>query len=145
MLSKEEIENFIQEMTEVRPDKLNEEGLRLYNTIMQILDKNEQLETENKELETNNKKLIEKLEEDIENSEKGLDTNIVLIKEYLDIKNKYDSLVEKVKKKVRYFEENEEFIATGITDINDNYSDGTVIKRFIDTLQKLLDTEKEKV
>lgn len=50
MLSKEEIEKFIQEMTEVRPDKLNKEGLRLYNIIMKILDKNEQLETENKNL-----------------------------------------------------------------------------------------------
>ena len=58
MLSKEEIEKFIQEMTEVRPDKLNKEALRLYNTIMQILDKNEQLKT-------NNQKLIEKLERDI--------------------------------------------------------------------------------
>ena len=49
-MTEEEIEKFIQEMTEVRPDKLNKEALRLYNTIMQILDKNEQLETENKEL-----------------------------------------------------------------------------------------------
>ena len=65
MLSREEIEKFIQEMTEVRPDKLNKEALRLYNTIMQILDKNEQLETENKELKEYKQKLIEKLEKDI--------------------------------------------------------------------------------
>lgn len=70
MLSKEEIEKFIQEMTEVRPDKLNKEALRLYNTIMQILDKNEQLETENKNLKVNNQKLIEKLEETRDNLER---------------------------------------------------------------------------
>lgn len=92
---------------------------------------------------------IENILVDRERLEREKDIHIKLEqqykKEYLDIKNKYDSLVEKVKKKVRYFEENEEFIATGITDINDNYSDGTVIKRFIDTLQELLDTEKEKI
>lgn len=93
MLSKEEIEKFIQEMTEVRPDELNKEALRLYNTIMQILDKNEQLETvknikealelanvdiktlvhfkyENKRLKANNQKLIEKLEETRDNLER---------------------------------------------------------------------------
>ena len=59
MLSKEEIEKFIQEMTEVRPDELNKEALRLYNTIMQILDKNEQLETENKELKEYKQRIIE--------------------------------------------------------------------------------------
>ena len=68
MLSKEEIENFIQEMTEVRPEKLNKEALRLYNTIMQILDRNKQLETENKELKADKQRLIEKLEKDIKNN-----------------------------------------------------------------------------
>ena len=52
--------------------------------------------------------------------------------------NAYDSLVEKIKSKKRHFEECDELIATS----NDNYSDGTVIKRFIDTFQELLDIEK---
>lgn len=54
--------------------------------------------------------------------------------------NAYDSLVEKMKQKKRYFEQCDELIASS----NDNYADGTVIKRFIDTFQELLDTEKEK-
>lgn len=54
-----------------------------------------------------------------------------------DKANKYDSLVEKIKQKKRHFEECDELIATS----DRNYSDGTVIKRFIDTFQELLDTE----
>lgn len=61
MLSKEEIEKFIQEMTEVRPEKLNEEALKLYSKIMEILDKNEQLEADKQ-------KLIKKLEKDMQDN-----------------------------------------------------------------------------
>lgn len=60
--------------------------------------------------------------------------------ECIDKANKYDSLVEKIKKKKRYFEECDELIVTS----DRNYSDGTVIKRFIDTFQELLDTEQIK-
>lgn len=59
MLSEEEKEKFIQEMTEVRSEKLNKEVLKLYNTIMQILDRNKQLETENKELKADKQRIIE--------------------------------------------------------------------------------------
>ena len=34
----EEVEKLIEDMTKIRPEKLNEEGLKLYNTIMRILD-----------------------------------------------------------------------------------------------------------
>lgn len=47
-------------------------------------------------------------------------------------------LIEKLEKKIRYFEENDEFIATS----NDNYSDGTVIKRFIDEFKGILQIVK---
>ncbi|MGN1298112.1 MAG: hypothetical protein ACI4VH_06860 [Clostridia bacterium] len=47
-------------------------------------------------------------------------------------------LIEKLEKKIRYFEENDEFIATS----NDNYSDGTVIKRFIDEFKDILQIVK---
>lgn len=49
----------------------------------------EQLENKIKEETERNKKLIKKLEEDIENSDKGLDTNILLIKEYYKNKKEY--------------------------------------------------------
>lgn len=37
-MSNEEAEELIEDMTKVSPEKLNEEGLKLYNTIMRILD-----------------------------------------------------------------------------------------------------------
>lgn len=38
-----EIENFIEEMTKVRPEVLNEEALKLFNTIMKVLDERDNL------------------------------------------------------------------------------------------------------
>ena len=46
----EEIENLIEELTKVRPEMLNEEALKLFNTIMAILDERDKLREENKEL-----------------------------------------------------------------------------------------------
>ena len=43
MLNKEEIEKLIEDMTKVRPEMLNEEALKLFNTIMKILDERETL------------------------------------------------------------------------------------------------------
>lgn len=43
MLNKEEIEKLIEDMTKVRPEMLNEEALKLFNTIMKILDERDTL------------------------------------------------------------------------------------------------------
>lgn len=48
-MNKEEIENFIEEMTKVRPEMLNKQALELFNTIMEILDHVEELEADNYE------------------------------------------------------------------------------------------------
>ena len=40
---KEEIENLIEDMTKVRPEMLNEEALKLFNTIMKIIDERDTL------------------------------------------------------------------------------------------------------
>lgn len=40
----------------------------------------------------------------------------------------------KSENKTRYYEENDEILATS----NDNYSDGTVIKKFIDNFREIL-------
>lgn len=42
-MDKEEIEKLIEDMTKVRPEMLNEEGLKLFNTIMKILDERDTL------------------------------------------------------------------------------------------------------
>ena len=43
MLNNEEIEKLIEDMTKVRPEMLNEEGLKLFNTIMKIIDERDTL------------------------------------------------------------------------------------------------------
>lgn len=43
-------------------------------------------------------------------------------------------LIEKLEKKIKHYEENDEILATS----NDNYSDGTVIKKFIDEFREIL-------
>ena len=42
----EEIENLIEELTKVRPEMLNEEALKLFNTIMAVLDERDELKEE---------------------------------------------------------------------------------------------------
>lgn len=45
-----DIENLIEDLTKVRPEMLNEEALKLFNTIMLVLDDRDKLIKENKEL-----------------------------------------------------------------------------------------------
>ena len=42
-LNKKEIEKLIEDMTKVRPEMLNEESLKLFNTIMKIIDERDKL------------------------------------------------------------------------------------------------------
>lgn len=42
-LSNEEVEQCIKELTEVRPEKLNDKALRLFKAIMQIIDERDEL------------------------------------------------------------------------------------------------------
>ena len=53
----EDIETLIEELTKVRPEMLNEEALKLFNTIMAVLDERDRLKKENRELEEENKRL----------------------------------------------------------------------------------------
>ena len=46
----QDINKLIEELTKVRPDELSKEGLKLFNKINEIIDKNKELEEENKEL-----------------------------------------------------------------------------------------------
>ena len=50
------------------------------------------------------------------------------------LESREQKLIEKLEKKIRYYEENDETLATS----NDNYSDGTVIKKFIDEFREIL-------
>ena len=54
-----DIEKLIEQLTKVRPEMLNEEALKLFNTIMAVLDERDELIKRNKELEDRNKTLNE--------------------------------------------------------------------------------------
>lgn len=72
-------------------------------------------------------------------TEKALLENNNKIAEYIkQVESNNKKLIEKLNKKIRYFEECDEVIATS----NDNYSDGTVIKRFIDEFKEILEIVK---
>lgn len=66
------------------------------------------------------------------------DETIRLVAEMLKHTEQLESdkqkLIEKLEKKIKYYEENDEILATS----NDNYSDGTVIKKFIDEFREIL-------
>ena len=49
-LTNEEIEQCIKDLTKVRPEMLDDKGLKLFKTIMQILDEKDNLIKENAEL-----------------------------------------------------------------------------------------------
>lgn len=46
------MENLIEELTKVNPNNLSKEGLKLFNKINEIIDKNKELEEENRYLKT---------------------------------------------------------------------------------------------
>ena len=64
-----------------------------------------------------------------------IEGNLNQIKRYIiQLESDKQKLIEKLEKKIRYYEENDEILATS----NDNYSDGTVIKKFIDEFREIL-------
>ena len=63
MINKEEIENLIEEMTKLRPDQLSEEGQKLFNTVMQIIDERDRLEEINEEHQKLNGELQQRITE----------------------------------------------------------------------------------
>lgn len=48
------MEKLIEGLTKVRPEMLNEEALKLFNKINEIIDKNQELEEENKAFKKRN-------------------------------------------------------------------------------------------
>ena len=49
----QDINNLIEELTKVRPHELSKDGLKLFNKINEIIDKNKELEEENKIIKGN--------------------------------------------------------------------------------------------
>ena len=72
---KQDINNLIEELTKVRPDELSTEGLKLFNKINEIIDKNKELEEYYEEQNEVNAKfipvsLVEKTIEELDKKER---------------------------------------------------------------------------
>ena len=80
-------EDIIEELTKVNPANLSEEGLKLFNKINEIIDRNKELEEENKELNDIQKFAHEALE--------------VVLKDYIPI-SLVEEKIEELKNKIKY-------------------------------------------
>jgi hypothetical protein len=91
------IENLIEELTKVRPDELSTEGLKLFNKINEIIDKNKELKEENKTLNERNQYLVKyraKLEKELyESNENYIPVSLVeeKIEEYQNNMKLYEN------------------------------------------------------
>lgn len=84
------IENLIEELTKVRPDELSTEGLKLFNKINEIIDKNKELKEENKTLNERNQYLVKyraKLEKELYESNENY-IPVSLVEEKIEELNK---------------------------------------------------------
>lgn len=81
------MENLIEELTKVNPSNLSEEGLKLFNKINEIIDRNKELEEENEGLQNQANNLVEEYEKEIaEKNEKifGLENVCVSLHKLID-------------------------------------------------------------
>ena len=62
----QDIKKLIEELTKARPDELSTDGLKLFNKINEIIDKNKELEEENKEWKEEWDKDTHKLQNDLD-------------------------------------------------------------------------------
>ena len=89
------IEKLIEELTKVRPDELSTEGLKLFNKINEIIDRNKELEEENKIIKGNYYTLCADIQ--MVTSELGFPEDTIIADEFVSmIKENYieKSLVE---------------------------------------------------
>lgn len=121
------MENLIEELTKVNPANLSEEGLKLFNTIMLVIDDRDKLIKENKKLNNANKTYINCIQ----------NITPVLTTDYIEkslIKEKIEELNSRIEKYREYVEQGIE------TDVEwvDNVADRETIK----VLEELLGEEK---
>lgn len=107
------IERLIEELTKVRPDELSKDGLKLFEYINEIIDRNQKLEEENKRLF------------------KEIDYTSVYLKATFDESEKWTS---KIKEKI---EENKGYLEYSNTAYE--YTQKEVIEENIKTLEELLE------
>lgn len=104
-LTNEEIEQYIKDLTKVRPEMLDDKGLKLFKVIMQLLDERDNLRADN--YEANNiindyieerQKLIDKLEKEkfrIESTYTQINGNYYMAQDELNLINEILSILKR--------------------------------------------------
>lgn len=132
------MEDLIEELTKVNPSNLSEEGLKLFNTINEIIDRNKKLEEENLTLRRVDKIVdnitVEKIEKAIQEAEKEY-ISIGLIKEDVEELKADRKSIEKDLEEAKK-ENNKKYCADLLRLLNVNYG-------AMQILQKLLERSKK--
>ena len=109
-----DINKLIEELTNVRPNELSTEGLKLFNKINEIIDKNKEIEEENKIIKGNYYTLCVDIQ--MVTSELGFPEDTIIADEMVSmIKENYipvslvEETIEELNRKIKY-EDNEKVI-----------------------------------
>lgn len=110
------MENLIEELTKVNPSNLSEEGLKLFNKINEIIDRNEELEERNKDLQES----VDQIYDD-----------------YQDIGKMYFNLIEKIENNIEELKQQEKEELKGMKG-QDRYFVKQIYQYKIQVLEELL-------
>ena len=137
----QDINNLIEELTNVRPNELSTEGLKLFNKINEIIDKNKELEEENKIIKGNYYTLCVDIQ--MVTSELGFPEDTIIADEMVSmIKENYipvslvEEKIEELDIKITYIERQ---YTNGGQNCNSNYLSALYQKQI---LQELLGKRK---
>lgn len=137
----QDINKLIEELIKVRPDKLSTEGLKLFNKINEIIDKNKELEEENKIIKGNYYTLCVDIQ--MVTSELGFPEDTIIADEMVSmIKENYipvslvEEKIEELDIKITYIERQ---YTNGGQNCNSNYLSALYQKQI---LQELLGKRK---
>ena len=127
----QDINNLIEELTNVRPNELSTEGLKLFNKINEIIDKNKELEEENKIIKGNYITLCADIQ--MVTTELGFPEDTIIADEMVSmIKENYieKSLVEE---KIEELNRKEQELQNSISDEErEEYSDANISFELMD-------------
>lgn len=146
----QDINSLIEELTKVRPDELSTEGLKLFNKINEIIDKNKELEEENKIIKGNYYTLCVDIQ--MVTSELGFPEDTIIADEMIPMIKENYIPVSLVEETIEELNKKEQELQNSISDEErEEYSDANISFELMDieirrsVLQELLEensTEK---
>lgn len=130
----QDINKLIEELTNVRPDELSAEGLKLFNKINEIIDKNKEIEEENKIIKGNYYTLCADIQ--MVTSELGFPEDTIIADEMISmIKDNYIP-VSLVEEKIEEYQNNMKLYENETHNI---FNENNIRQEVITVLQELLE------